>query len=764
MQPVINNLDFAEVENDPSLKYLFDNFLTYSSHIVQEKAIPSIADGLLPTQRRYVLAMAQLGCGSNSKVLKSTTIGSYVTGNLSPQGNAYSVLVGQSQYYRVPQMLFKPSGNFGEPEANAASADRYTESRLSVFAEKVFLHDFNGKPVVTVDDSEPRIVPYRNTFTNTHREPEYLPSRIPTLLINGNNGIGVSISQTWTPLNFKTYIEEYINYLQEKPIDYTRLRFGHPSMNMVISSQEDFICALKSGHGSVRLAPPFELVKSPRGKLLSIDVLACPPYTSLNGIGDSFNQWKIRDGIDCPFERYINNSFNDKDPVLGVNVTRVRLTFTLKTRNQTTDEATISRYICLLYSKVGLIQSYTVNMMALNLSRFPKEYDLQTYFEEWTSFRESTIQKMAAYNLKKVESQIHRHLLMFSIQKEFSKIKDVLQKCDGKELLFINIKSILQDSEHIQEELTSEDIEYILSLPLSSIARINYASLTDRYSRLLEEKIQYQSLINRKEVRIKYIMKESQEFLDNASRYGIRDIVNEFDSELAELLQQKSQNRPSVSSQFTFEQDELCNDIIISVSNDSFIRINTKSVKSAPFRLNIPEGEYILSAEYSHSSKLLFLTQQGRFLFVPSDRLEYGVPYSSSMISEFSSVNGNSDSKNLIFVASRCRKPKYLYLTDNIYFKNVNLKGLTYRTSVRMKGKIARALLIDRMFDSNGNIRNNMYEYKALRIGSLPKVYHVINQFSLYPSDRYKINIIQPDRINKEENPDIAKSTDILEI
>ena len=760
--PIINDLDFTEVENDPSLKYLFDNFLIYSSHIVQEKAIPSIADGLLPTQRRYLLAMAQLGCGSNSKTLKSTTIGSYVTGNLSPQGNPYSVLVGQSQYYRVPQMLFKPSGNFGEPEANAASADRYTESRLSPFAEKVFLEDIPSKPVLPIDEKEPDIVPYQNTYTNTHKEPEYLPSKIPSLLVNGNNGIGVSISQTWTPLAFKSFIQEYISYLEGNPIDYTKLRFGHPSNIKVISTQNEFIESLKTGHGSVRVAPSYNLLKSPRGKLLSIEVLACPPYVSLNDIGDNFNQWKNKDS-DCPFESYTNNSYIIKDSILGVSVTEVKLTFALKTRNQISDLETINRYISLLYSKTGLIQSYTVNMTALDLNKYPREYTLESYLKEWTDFRENTIKKIALYNLEKVKNSLHRQKILLTVQREFEEFRKLFDTCEDKESLENGVRNLLVSSESFEKEISSEDISYVLSIPLASIVRINFSLATDRLAKLQENRIKFLSLVERREARIRYIIRENQEILENMGKYMIREIVNEFEESLSDILSNRPSLKKAPSLEFTFEPDEENNDLIITTEKGCFIRVGSKSVKSLPYKLNLSDGDSIAFVEYTHSSKLLFITQQGKFLLVPCEKMEYGISYPSASIINFSTINKSLVSEHLTYVAPRAKKPTHLYVEDSIYFKGVNISSLSYRASVKMKNRINRAYLVDKIYDSNGNERKlTSIEYNATRIGSLPKLYHYINVVPLYPLDKYKINIEQPNCISKIENSEI-KSNSLLE-
>ena len=486
MSDVINGVDFEKVFADPSLKYLFDNFLMYSRYIVCEKAIPSVVDGLLPTQRRFVLAMAMLGCGSSSKPMKSTTIDSYVTGNLSPQGSPYNVLVGQSQYYRVPQMLFKPSGNFGEPEANAPSADRYTENQLSVFAERVLLEDLPSKPVVSADSENPDVSPYGVTYTRTMKEPLTLPAKIPLLMINGNNGIGVSLSQTWVMLTFTPLLREYLKWLDGEPIDYNNLTMGHPSMCHLITPQNSFIEALKTGHGSARLAPPYGYVHlndNPRGRVVAVDVLALPPYVTINNVGDSFNQWKVKDS-ECVWESFRNNSYLVEDSVLKSSVTQVRMTFYLKSKYQSVDTSIIDRYVSELYSRTGLIQTYTINMTALGVDGYPREYTLESFFKEWTDNRLETIRRMALARKKSFESELHRTRVLKFGRIYSSKIKEAINFVDNDESLVQRVIGVMKENSPMLE-VSEDDAKAILNIPLSASS----ASARDRattYCRPLE--------------------------------------------------------------------------------------------------------------------------------------------------------------------------------------------------------------------------------------------------------------------------------------
>lgn len=749
----MNDLDMERVFSDPSLRYMMENFLTYSRHIVSEKAIPSIVDGLLPTQRRYILAMAMLGCGSDSKPMKSTTVGAYVTGNLSPQGNPYSVLVGQSQYYRVPQMLVKPSGNFGEPEANAASADRYTETQLSEYSEEVLLKDLPSKPVLPVDKRVDDRVPYKTTYTRVLKEPETLPARIPSLLINGNNGIGVSISQTWPMLTFEFLLKEYLNWLEGRPIEYSNLTMGHPSMVNVISSQEDFIKALKSGHGSVRMAPRFGYVRlnnNPRGRVVAVDVLACPPYVSINNIGDSFNQWRNRDS-ECVWESFRNNSSLTEDSVLKSSVTLVRMTFYLKSKYQTMDTDLVDKYVSILYSKTGLVQNYTINMTALGVDGFPREYTLESFFEAWTEQRLETIRRIALAEKSSLESELHRTKVLRFGRINSSRIKEAIQfveKDDSVVNAVIRVMKELTPS----LEVSVDDARAILNIPLSASTASSIENVERKLEILKRDIERFHNLSQSLTLRKTYIYDEVEWFITHRESIGCREIVNPFDENLGRILHLKDEvKKVTVSEIFTFDCDDKCSDIIAGTKKGYYARISTRAVNSVlPYEPDIPYGDSLVMGGYIHSSYIFFVTDRGRLLQVPVGRIPYGIPQTPEMLRRYSVINSGVPLESVTYMETFSRNPKYIYLSDGVFFKLVDIKDISTRAVLKMPSAIKRVCLLSGMEDLYGtSIDVSGYIGRASRVGRLPKLIGNSYIFCKYPTDRNDIEIVNGSGIIK---------------
>ena len=165
-----------------------DNFLTYSSEVLTDRAIPSAEDGLLSSQRKLLWTMAEyLKMDSKSKTKKcqsivgATLLTSYFHGDMS----CYGVLRKMSQDYLMRYPLVIPQGSLGTQEDNDMfSSSRYTEAKPSIFAD------------LMLTDYEKNVVPKRETYTGEYMEPVILPSLFPNALCNGRQAIGISMSHS----------------------------------------------------------------------------------------------------------------------------------------------------------------------------------------------------------------------------------------------------------------------------------------------------------------------------------------------------------------------------------------------------------------------------------------------------------------------------------------------------------------------------------------------------------------------------------------
>lgn len=389
---------------DSTKKEALTTFLDYSSHSIREQALPNFFDGLVPSHKKFVLAMQDMKALPDHKTQKSVAIVAQQTKEYHPVGNTYSSLVTMSQDWKVQAMLTDPEGNWGNPESGEPAAERYTENKLSEFAHKSLLSDLPSKRTLSRNDPH-GIVPCTVTYTDTYHEEDYLPAQLPNLLLNGSNGIAVGIAQTWQPLQYATVLKELVRYIQKGKINYPNIRIGHPSGCPIVSPQKDFINILKTGKGSIKQAPNYEVYRDGNLRTQNIDSIifrTSPHGVLLNKIGDVFNAWRLSCS-DCPFRRFYNESTEDSTV----------LRFLVKSGFHSKEH---EEYLAkLLYTKLPLVASHTINMVALK-DNFPIQYTLETFFDNWVEERHLILKRVAERELSILEEKIKNSQSPYSLR------------------------------------------------------------------------------------------------------------------------------------------------------------------------------------------------------------------------------------------------------------------------------------------------------------------------------------------------------------
>ncbi|MFA5066787.1 MAG: DNA gyrase subunit A, partial [Candidatus Izemoplasmatales bacterium] len=177
-----------------------DRFGRYSKYIIQDRALPDVRDGLKPVQRRILFAMNQLGMFSDKPFKKSARIVGEVIGKYHPHGDqsVYDALVRMSQLWKMGALLIDMHGNNGSIDNDPPAAMRYTEARLSMFAE-MLLRDIDKKTVIFVPN-----------FDDEEYEPVVLPAKFPNLLVNGAMGMATGYATNIPPHNLGEILQAVI--------------------------------------------------------------------------------------------------------------------------------------------------------------------------------------------------------------------------------------------------------------------------------------------------------------------------------------------------------------------------------------------------------------------------------------------------------------------------------------------------------------------------------------------------------------------------
>ncbi len=187
---------------------LHESMIPYSEHVIMDRALPRVEDGLKPVQRRILYSMLDLGITPDKPFRKSARIVGDCLGKYHPHGDSsvYDAMVRMAQPFNMNELLVNGHGNFGSIDGDKAAAMRYTEARLAPLALEL------------LRDLEKDTVKWSLNFDDTIKEPDTLPGRFPNLLVNGAMGIAVGLATNIPPHNLAEVIDGVVAYIDKPTI------------------------------------------------------------------------------------------------------------------------------------------------------------------------------------------------------------------------------------------------------------------------------------------------------------------------------------------------------------------------------------------------------------------------------------------------------------------------------------------------------------------------------------------------------------------
>ena len=181
-------------------------YIDYSMSVIVSRALPDVRDGLKPVHRRILYGMHELGLMSNRAHKKSARVVGEVLGKYHPHGDSsvYDAMVRMAQDWSLRYQMVDGQGNFGSVDGDSPAAMRYTEARLQKMAEEM------------LSDIEKDTVDFQLNFDDTLKEPTVLPTRIPSILVNGASGIAVGMATNMAPHNLTEVLDGIIKYIESR--------------------------------------------------------------------------------------------------------------------------------------------------------------------------------------------------------------------------------------------------------------------------------------------------------------------------------------------------------------------------------------------------------------------------------------------------------------------------------------------------------------------------------------------------------------------
>lgn len=434
------------------------SYLDYAMSVIVSRALPDVKDGLKPVHRRILYAMHQMGLHFTVKHTKSAKVVGEVLGKYHPHGDlpVYDALVRLAQEFSMRYMLIDGQGNFGSIDGDPPAAMRYTEVRLGKIAEEMLL------------DLDKETVSFSPNFDGTLNEPNYLPAKLPNLLLMGSDGIAVGMATKIPPHNLSEVIDAIIFMIDhakestfEVSLDDLMNFIQGPDFPTAaaIYDLEEIKNAYATGRGKIVMRAKAEIEDIGNGKSaiiatelpyqvnkaqLIVHIAALVKDKKIEGISD------LRDESDRHGIRVMIELKRDAKPRQVLNN---------------------------LFKHTSLQSSFPVNMVAL-VDNTPQTLTLKMILEEYIKHRKNIVTKRSEFELREAKARAHilegLKIAVDHIDEVIETIKKAKDVLDAKTKLMTRFK------------LSEIQSQAILDMQLKRLAALERQKIEDELAMILE--------------------------------------------------------------------------------------------------------------------------------------------------------------------------------------------------------------------------------------------------------------------------------------
>jgi topoisomerase IV subunit A len=484
----------ADVDSLTLATYAERAYLDYAISVVKGRALPEVADGQKPVQRRILFAMNEMNLRADAKPVKSARVVGDVLGKFHPHGDqsAYDALVRLAQDFSLRYPLIDGQGNFGSRDGDGAAAMRYTEARLTKIAS------------LLLDEIDEGTVDFIPNYDGSMQEPRLLPARLPFVLLNGASGIAVGMATEVPSHNLKEVASAAIALMKNPKISHEELMSYIPGPDFpggaqIISSHAEISQIYQTGRGSLKVRARWVIEDMARGQWKLV-VTEMPPGTSTQKVLQEIEELtnpKVKVGK----KTLTPEQNNLKQTILSLldsvrdessKDAAVRLVFEPKTKN-----IDVNEFVTTLLAHTSLESNAPINLVMIGNDGRPRQKGLGEILSEWIEFRVATVTRRTKHRLSKVNDRIHilegRHLVLLNIDKV---IKIIRGSDEPKADLMTAFK------------LSERQAEDILEIRLRQLARLEAIKIEQELKELNAEKEDLESILGSDSNMRKRIVKE----------------------------------------------------------------------------------------------------------------------------------------------------------------------------------------------------------------------------------------------------------------
>ena len=497
-----------------------ESYLNYSMSVIVSRALPDVRDGLKPVHRRILYGMSELGSSWNRPYKKSARIVGDVLGKYHPHGDSsvYDALVRMAQDFSLRYELVDGQGNFGSIDGDNAAAMRYTESRMTKLSSEM------------LKDLEKDTVDWGLNFDETLKEPTVLPSQVPTLLINGSEGIAVGMATKIPPHNLNEIINGLVAII-ENPNVTTEKIMEHvkgpdfPTAGLIMGV-DGLKSAYETGRGKIKMRARAHIESAPNGKD-SIVITEVTYQTNKSNlvekIADLVRDKKIVGITDLRDE-------SDKD---GIRIV-------VETKRDAVPEVILNQ----LYKHTQLQDTFGIILLAL-VNGVPKIMGLKEILNHFIDFRHEIVVRRTTFDLKEAEARAH---LLEGLKIALDNIDEVIKIIRGSKNPILAKEGLMNSF-----NLSEVQAQAILDMRLQKLTSLEVDKVVNEYKEVIKIIAHLKGVLESKKQRMDII---KEELLNIQEQYG--------DERLTEII--------PVDADFSMEDMIAEEEVVLTITHKGYIK------------------------------------------------------------------------------------------------------------------------------------------------------------------------------------------------
>ena len=548
----------------PMEEVMHMSMIPYAEHVIMDRAIPRVEDGMKPVQRRILFTMNELGITPDTPYRKCARIVGDCLGKYHPHGDSsvYDALVRLAQDFSMRGTLVDGHGNFGSVDGDSAAAMRYTEARMTPLA------------MLMLRDIDKDTVPFRLNFDDTLKEPDMLPASFPNLLVNGAGGIAVGLATNIPPHNLRESINAVIAQIDNPDITVDELMQILPAPDFptggILLNTPELRAAYETGRGKLLLRAKTHIEDGTAGRKLIV-ITEIPYQVNKSAMLEKILRLseEKKATLGCIYD------IRDESDRTGM-----RAVIELR------KDADVDKVLAYLFKYSDMQVTFGVNMVAIADGK-PRLLSLRRMIRYYIRHRKNVITARTQYELDKAKARAHiLEGLMIAVD-NLDEVIQLIRKSENPKAA----KAGLME----RFGLTEIQAQAILDMRLQRLTGLEILALRKEYAELLKTIAELEAILNDEKKLMNVIKKE------------LRAVADQFGDDRRTTIEEVHNVVEAL-----VKEEKVAEEALVTFSREGYLRRSwPKAKKAAQPEDGQPDDPPVYSFETDTDHTLFFFTNIG---------------------------------------------------------------------------------------------------------------------------------------------------------